>query len=92
MAKQQAIDDLIASYVSTFGEQPDNVTGMVIYSSAQRVVDGEWFRWVQDGQWRKIEWNPTDENLKCMQPGFIQSVIEKVNREDAGRKTTAKAD
>lgn len=92
MTKQQAIDDLIASYVSTFGEQPDNVTGMVINASAQRVCDGEWFRWVQDGAWRKIEWNPTDENLKCMQPGFIASVIEKVDREDACRNTTATAD
>lgn len=92
MTRQQAIEELVDSYVATFGEEPDSVTGMVIIASAQRVVDGEWFRWVQAGSWRKLEWNPTDENLKCMQPGFIASLIEKVGREDADRKTTPKAD
>lgn len=58
---QQAIDELTDAYVEAFGEQPDNVTGMVIRTSAQRVVDGEWFKWVQDGVWRKIVWRPTDE-------------------------------
>ena len=58
---QSAIDELIGSYMKTFGETPDNVTGMVIRTSAKRVADGEWFKWVQDGAWRKIVWRPTDE-------------------------------
>lgn len=79
---QRAIDELIEEYVRTFEQEPDNITGMVIRASAERVCDGEWFRWVQDGAWRKLEWNPTDDDLKCMQPGFIESVIHKVNEED----------
>lgn len=55
--KQSAIDELVAAYVSAFGEQPDNVTGMVIRSSIPRVLDGECFRWVEHGQWRKLEWS-----------------------------------
>ena len=57
---QSAIDELIGAYVETFGEQPDNVTGMVIRSSVSRVLEGEPFRWVQDGQWRKLEWRSAD--------------------------------
>lgn len=55
-AKQQAIDELIAAYVKAFGEQPDNVTGMVIRSSVQRVIDGEPYEWKQEGQWRRLVW------------------------------------
>lgn len=55
--EQQAIDSLIEAYVAAFKQHPDNVTGMVIRSSVGRVMDGENFRWVQDGQWRKLEWS-----------------------------------
>jgi len=58
LRKQLAIDGLIASYVGAFGVQPDNVTGMVINSSAQRVVDGEWYEWRQEGPLRNLVWNP----------------------------------
>jgi len=53
---QEAIDELIAAYVEAFGEQPDNVTGMVIRSSVQRVIDGEPYEWKQEGQWRRLVW------------------------------------
>lgn len=55
-ARQQAIDELVAAYVAKFGEQPDNVTGMVIRSSVQRVLDGDPYEWVQQGPWRKLSW------------------------------------
>lgn len=64
LRKQLAIDGLIASYVSTFGEQPDNVTGMVINASADRVVEGEWYRWVQNGPLRKLDWN-WEDSIDC---------------------------
>ena len=56
-AEKSAIDEMVSTYIQTFGDEPDNVTGMVILASVQRVIDGEPFRWVQDGCWRKIEWN-----------------------------------
>lgn len=54
---QNAIDELVAAYVREFGEEPDNVTGMVIRTCTARVIDGEPFRWVKDGSWRKLEWD-----------------------------------
>lgn len=64
LRKQLAIDGMIAEYVKTFGEQPDNVTGMVISSSAERVVEGEWYRWIQDGPLRKLDWN-WEDSIDC---------------------------
>jgi len=53
---QRAVDDLIAAYVTTFGEEPDNVTGMVIRSSVQRVIDGDMYQWKQESDLRKLFW------------------------------------
>ena len=55
--KQTAINEMVDAYAAAFGEQPDSVTGMVIRSSADRALSGEPFRWVQNGSWRKLEWN-----------------------------------
>lgn len=55
-SEQDAIDELIEAYRKTFGVEPDNVTGMVIRSSTKRVLAGESFCWVQNGNWRQIVW------------------------------------
>lgn len=57
ISQQDAIDEMVAAYVSVFGEEPDNVTGMVIRTSVQRVLEGDPYRWFQDGPWRKLEWS-----------------------------------
>ena len=54
--KQEAIDELIAAYREAFGEEPDNVTGMVISTSANRVVAGHTYEWRLDKGFRKLVW------------------------------------
>jgi hypothetical protein len=54
---QTAIDELIVAYKQTFGDEPDNVTGMVIRSSAVRVAAGDPYHWERSGDWKKLVWD-----------------------------------
>ena len=53
---QEAINELIAAYHKSFGEPPDSTAIMVIASVSSRVVHGESFEWIEDGDWRKLVW------------------------------------
>jgi len=52
MDKDEALKLIEQNYIETFNEKPDANTKMMMQMSAQRVADGEKFKWENNGQWK----------------------------------------
>ena len=48
---------LAEAYKQKFGHYPDNIEMMAINASAKRVDAGEKFEWIDDGNWRRLQFS-----------------------------------